>query len=245
MSKKPLTPLLISTVLISCGSPMHAEEAKDAIGVVAKDAFTALFNGKDLSGWKTPDDVKWAWSVQGGVIRGISDEKAHGKELWTEKDYGNFILKLDWRYPDKPVKKMLKIILPNGDDALTPDGTKIKEEVLFAGDSGILIRGEVMSQINICCKSAGSGELYGYRKKVQGMSPEVRTACVPKLKADNAPGEWNNFVITAKSGRVTVELNGKVVIDNARMPGLPAQGPIALQHHGEGIEFRNVTIKEL
>lgn len=206
---------------------------------------TALFNGTDFAGWKTPDDVKWAWSVHDGVIRGITDEKAHGKELWTEKEYGDFVLKLDWRLPDPPVKKLLKIILPNGDDALNPDGTKKKEEVLFGGDSGILIRGDVMSQINICCKTAGSGELYGYRKKKPDMSPEVRAACVPILRADHAPGEWNQFIITVKGERVTVELNGKVVINHAEMPGLPPRGPIALQHHGEGIEFRNVSIKEL
>ena len=203
-----------------------------------------LFNGHDLKGWKTPGDVAWAWSVKDGVIRGITDEKAHGKELWSEKGYGDFVLELDWRFPDPPVKKMLKIILPNGDDALNEDGTKKKEERLVGGDSGILIRGDVMSQINIVCKSAGSGELYGYRKKKPGMPPEVRAACVPKLRADHEPGEWNHFKITVKGDHVSVELNGKLVIDDARMPGLPERGPIALQHHGEGIEFRNVTLRE-
>lgn len=227
--------------VIALGSTTLAEEPTPA----AITAPVELFNGVDLTGWKTPDDVKWAWSVQDGIIRGITDEKAHGKELWSEKSYRNFILRLDWRFPDPPTRKQLKIILPNGDDALAPDGTKIKEEVLFGGDSGILIRGDVMSQINIVCKSAGSGELYGYRKKKPGMSPEVRAACVPKLKADRPIGEWNHFVITAKADRVTVELNGKVVIDDARMPGLPESGPIALQHHGEGIAFRNVSITEL
>jgi len=210
-----------------------------------EEAFTPLFNGKDLEGWKTPEDVAWAWSVKDGVIRGVTDEKAHGKELWSVKDYGDFVLEVDWRFPDPPVKKMLKIILPNGDDALNADGTKKKEERLVGGDSGILIRGEVMSQINIVCKSAGSGELYGYRKKVPNVSPEVKAACVPKVRADHEPGEWNHFVITAKGERVTVELNGKRVIDGALMPGLPARGPIALQHHGEGIEFRNVKVREL
>ena len=77
------------------------------------------------------------------------------------------------------------------------------------------------------------------------MSPEVRAACVPKMKADHPIGEWNTFVITAKGDQVTVELNGKIVIENAKMPGLAARGPIALQHHGQGIEFRNVSITPL
>jgi hypothetical protein len=217
-----------------------------ALTAAAEDpAFHPLFNGADLKGWKTPADISWAWTVKDGVIHGITDEKAHGKELWTEAEYGDFILELDWRFPDPPVKKALKIIGPDGSDVLNPDGSKKKELVTFAGDSGILIRGDVMSQINIVCKSAGSGELYGYRKKKPDMPPEVRAACVPKLRADHEPGAWNHFTITARGETITVELNGKLVIDHARMPGLPARGPIALQHHGEGIEFRNVRIREL
>ncbi|MCB1133579.1 MAG: DUF1080 domain-containing protein, partial [Verrucomicrobiae bacterium] len=99
-------------------------------------SWNPLFNGSDLSGWKTPADVAWAWKVEDGVIRGITDEKAHGRDLWSEREFGDFVLELDWRFPDPPVKKMLKIILPNGDDALNPDGTRKKEEVLFGGDSG-------------------------------------------------------------------------------------------------------------
>lgn len=209
------------------------------------ESFTPIFNGTDLKGWKAPAEGAWVWSVKDGVIHGVTDPNAHGKELWSEKDYGDFVLEVDWRFPDPPVKKMLKIIGPDGNDVLNPDGTKKKEEVLFGGDSGILIRGDVMSQINIVCKSAGSGELYGYRKKKPDMAPEIRAACVPKLRADRPPGEWNHFVITAQGERVTIELNGNVVIDHVLLPGLPARGPIALQHHGEGIEFRNVKIRGL
>jgi len=40
-------------------------------------------------------------------------------------------------------------------------------------------------------------------------------------------------------------LNGEVVIDKARLPGVPRRGPIALQHHGDPIQFANLYIKEL
>jgi hypothetical protein len=40
-------------------------------------------------------------------------------------------------------------------------------------------------------------------------------------------------------------LNGKTVLDNARLPGVPADGPIALQHHGAPIEFANIYMREL
>jgi len=35
------------------------------------------------------------------------------------------------------------------------------------------------------------------------------------------------------------------VIENAQLPGVPERGPIALQHHGDPIEFANIYIKEL
>jgi hypothetical protein len=44
---------------------------------------------------------------------------------------------------------------------------------------------------------------------------------------------------------LTVILNGQTVIENARLPGVPARGPIALQHHGDPIQFGNIYIEEL
>ncbi len=44
---------------------------------------------------------------------------------------------------------------------------------------------------------------------------------------------------------VSVVLNGKQVIDNCHLPGVPAAGPIGLQHHGDPIQFANIFVKEL
>jgi hypothetical protein len=48
-----------------------------------------------------------------------------------------------------------------------------------------------------------------------------------------------------KGDRLTVVLNGQLVIDNAQLPGIPARGPIGLQDHGDPLEFANLHIKEL
>ena len=76
-------------------------------------------------------------------------------------------------------------------------------------------------------------------------------------EADHDIGEWNRFEITMRGNHLSVELNGKQVLENARLPGIPARGRIALQHHGgkdnQGswisppalVQFRNVFIKEL
>ncbi|MEI6179059.1 MAG: DUF1080 domain-containing protein, partial [Verrucomicrobiota bacterium] len=90
----------------------------------------------------------------------------------------------------------------------------------------------------------GSGEVYGYRKD-SSMSAEVKAGVTPKAKADKPQGEWNRTLITLKGDRLTVSLNGKAVIDNAALPGVPASGPIGLQHHGGAIDFANIWIKDL
>ena len=88
------------------------------------------------------------------------------------------------------------------------------------------------------------------------MSPEVRKGVTPVTHADKNIGEWNTFHITMKKDRLTVELNGIVVIKDAQLPGIPESGPIALQHHGSKkdgawnsppslVQFRNIYIKEL
>ena len=73
----------------------------------------------------------------------------------------------------------------------------------------------------------------------------LRTACPPKVNADAPPGEWNRFIITLRGDRIAVVLNGRLIIDDAQLPGLPETGPIALQYHGDAIRFGNLFIKEL
>ena len=88
------------------------------------------------------------------------------------------------------------------------------------------------------------------------MPPEVRRGVTPKVNADKNIGEWNTFKITMRANRMTVELNGIVVIENALLPDLPPSGPIGLQHHGSKqngewnsppslVQFKNIYIKEL
>jgi hypothetical protein len=84
----------------------------------------------------------------------------------------------------------------------------------------------------------------GYRVD-KTLPMDIRNACTPKKVADAKPGQWNRFFITMKGDRCTVVLNGETIIDNAQLPGIAAEGPIALQYHHDAIEFANVFIKEL
>ncbi len=206
--------------------------------------FTSLYTGVDLSGWKAaPNHVghftskDWVLNYDGG-----SGEANQG--LWTTKSYRDFTLIVDWRLPNKPVEKSAQVILPSGDVALDENGKPRTVRIQDGGDSGIYLRGSLKAEPNIWCQPVGSGDVTGYRGD-RKLPAEVRAGVTPKLRADNPPGQWNRFVITMKSDRVTIVLNGKTVIENAQLPGIPAEGPIGLQHHGDAIEFANLYVKEL
>ncbi len=209
---------------------------------VPPPGFTALFNGKDLDGWRglghvNPYEIaKWSseertakqqaadadmrahWRAEGGEI--IND--GSGVYLTTAKDYRDFELLLEWR-----------MMSPNT-------------------DSGIYLRGCPQVQIwdpanprdqqNGCDK--GSGALWNNQNEAEGKWP--------LFKADKPIGQWNSFRILMLGERVTVEFNGQTVVryavmenfwDRAR-PMLPA-GPIQLQTHGGEMRFRNVFVREI
>jgi hypothetical protein len=208
------------------------------------EGFEQLFDGKTLAGWNATAEAAPFWTAQGAIFKGKADPAGNGQDLWTEKSYKDFILCVDWRQPNKPQKKALAVILPSGEDAVDAQGQPKTEERLHAGDSGIFLRGDKKAQVNITSKSIGSGEIYGYRTDLT-QPAAVRAACVPKSVADQKAGAWNRFFITVKGDRVTVELNEQIVIDQAQLPGLAGEGPIGLQHHGDGIEFGNIFLKPL
>jgi hypothetical protein len=206
--------------------------------------FKSLYTGLDLSGWKHSEKHKQHWQAKDWILDydGKCDEPE--PHLWTEKEYGDFVLIADWRWTRKAETRKQPVLLPSGEYATNPDGTRREVDAPYAGDSGIYLRGNSKSQVNIWCWPAGSGEVYGYRED-RSLPAEVRAALTPRAKADKPIGEWNRFIITLKGDRLTVELNGQTVIESARLPGVPRRGPIALQHHGDPIQFANLYIKEL
>jgi len=214
---------------------------KDEIAEETK-GFHALFTGS-LSGWKQEEGHGGHWQPKDWILNYDGKSEAKDKNLWTAKDYGNVELICDWRWTAKPTKTKRPILLPSGDEAME-DGKPKEVEVDDAGDSGIYLRGSPKAQVNIWCWPAGSGEVWGYRTDKK-MPAEVRAAATPKVKADKPIGQWNRFLVTMKGDRLTVDLNGKRVIDNAQLPGVPKRGPIGLQHHGDPIQFANIFVREL
>jgi hypothetical protein len=218
------------------------------------ERFVAIFNGKNLDGWVVRQPDNHDWKVIDGVIDCDPQSEAKGDwNLWTEQEYADFELLVDWRIKESPfVNRNARIIQPDGTYQKDSSGKEIAITVPNA-DSGIFLRGQHKSQVNIWCWPVGSGEVWGYRTDPK-FPPEVHAGVTPKVKADRPIGQWNTFDITMRGDRLTVKLNGTLVIENARLPGVPPKGPIALQHHGDRkdgdwgaslLQFRNIYIKEL
>lgn len=220
------------------------------------DEWIPLFNGQDLSGWKIPEGDNGHWKVVDGVIDYDALSEAPGdKDLWTERSFEDFVLRFDWRAKEYAGLYPIPNVLPDGSHETDAAGKVIlTERPNF--DSGIYLRGSSKSQVNLWGWPVGSGEVYGYRTDPQ-MPPEVRTGVTPKVRADKPVGEWNQMEVTMRDDRLTVVLNGQTVIENAQLPGVPEEGPIAIQHHGgrkedgtmDGasslVQLRNIYIKEL
>jgi len=239
------TGALLTAVAITAGTypggARAADEPKPPAG------FTALFNGKDLGGWQGNIDMKQRaalskekqdellkqrtktmlehWTVKDGIIH--CDGKG-GISLQTTKDYGNFELWVDWKIEKK-------------------------------GDSGIYLRGQPQVQIwdsdNLAESlkadwGTGSGGLWN-NPLPKGVDPKS-IGKTPLKKADKPVGEWNTFRIIMKGEKVTVYLNGELVVDNQPLAAykpfndkLPEKGPIELQFHNDPLWFKNIYIKEL
>ncbi|MHC5537351.1 3-keto-disaccharide hydrolase [Singulisphaera rosea] len=224
-----------------------------------KDAdFIPLFDGKDLSQWIIPEGDNGHWKILDGVIDYDARSEAPGKNknLVSKREFGDFVLKIDWRLKETPYENpRIPYILPDGTHARGVNGKPLTLR-LPDSDSGVYLRDvNGKSQINMWCWPIGSGEVYGYRMD-KSMPAKVRAGVTPKTQADKPVGEWNEFEITLVGDRLTVVLNGTTVIEDAQLPGIPQRGPLSLQHHGgfkDGkytgppslVQFRNIRIKTL
>lgn len=221
------------------------------------DGWQSLFNGENLDGWEIRSGNDGIWSVVDGVIDCNPRADLPGDNtLWSKRSFGDFSLHVEWRIKETKGEYPMPIVQPDGTDKKDANGITFTE-LRPNADSGIYLRGTSKSQVNIWCWPIGSGEVYGYRTDAK-MPAEVRAGVTPNANADKPVGEWNTFIITVRGNMLAVELNGQIVIEHAKLPGVPEKGPIALQHHGgynatddtwnaasSLVQFRDLYIKEL
>jgi hypothetical protein len=219
----------------------------------APAGFGSLFEGRSLEGWEVRQADNRDWRVIDGVIDCDPHEGPGDRNLWTRRSFGDFELFVDWRIKQAPyTNRAARVILPDGTYQRDAAGDPVLSAVPNV-DSGIFLRGQHKSQVNIWCWPVGSGEVWGYRTD-PAFSPEVRAGVTPRVRADRPIGEWNTFHIVLRGDRLTVRLNDRLVLEDARLPGIPESGPIALQHHGDRkdgewgaslVQFRRIYLREL
>jgi hypothetical protein len=198
-----------------------------ASAFAADPGFRDLFNGKNLDGWTLIKPTGSGYVVKDGVI--ICPEDGGGN-LLTDKDYSNFVLRLEFK--------------------LSPAGNNgIGIRAPLTGDiaySGIEL--QILDHDNP--KYKGIIKPFQKHGSVYDLIPAKAEALKPV-------GEWNQQEVTVDGKHIVVKLNGTTITDAdlgtitdqavlAKHPGaLRTTGRIGFLGHGSHVEFRNIRIKEL
>jgi hypothetical protein len=189
--------------------------------------FISLFNGKDLTGWTLVSKKGGGYSVVDGTIV-CAD--GGGGNLLTEREFSDFVLKVEFKLP------------PGGNSGI---GLRAP----LAGDvaySGIEI--QVLDQDNEKYK--------GWLKDWQ-RTGSLYNVFPSKGDALKPVGQWNEYEITVKGTHFTVVLNGTKILDAdtstikdpevlKKHPGLQrTSGRVGFLGHNDPVAFRNIRIKPL
>jgi len=206
---------------------------------VPPEGFTALFNGKDFTGWHTPPLVKEYWVIEDGILKSPGLIESWGASLSTRKQYRDFILMLDFRMP-----------------TISDSGINFRRLIPHIPGFGD------MEQFNLRSRG-GMGHLESYY-----FLPE-ETARRMGLKQEEKPhvrhidpevGVWHTVKLTVQGRTFSAEYDGELIHDRFQYHDWMLNmepAPIRLQKHkvvyGENlggvnpcpIEYRNIFIKEL
>lgn len=207
-----------------------------------EDGFTPLFNGRDLTGWVygrrasgTENRTGKGYQVENGVLFSTKED---GGNLYTERQYGDFVLRFEFRLTEN-ANNGIAIRAP-----LQGDAAYAGIEIQVLDDSGSEYRDLRPAQYH--------GSIYNMVPARRGFQKPI--------------GEWNAQETTARGRRITIVLNGTTIVDASldevkdeallakhRDMSRPegsrgianTRGHIGLLGHGTRVEFRNIRIQEL
>jgi len=200
-----------------------AEEANRRLrGDDKAEGFTTIFNGSDLKGWAGAVDN---YEVREGAI---VCRQGHGGSLYTKKEYGDFIVRLEFKLP------------PGGNNGLA---------IRYPGNGNPAYDG--MAELQVLDNTADKYsklDVRQYHGSIYGMVAAHRGYLRPV-------GEWNYQEVTVKGSTIKVELNGTVIVDadvskvTEFMGGSPhpgkdlKKGHFGFAGHSDPVMFRNIAVK--
>jgi len=188
-----------------------------------------LFNGKNLDGWSIyvsdpKIDAASFFYVKDGVIETPGVPTGY---LRTKKEFENYRLHVEWRYPEKPTNSGV-FLHTVGPDKIWPTHYQCQLKHLSAGD--FIIQGEGVSAT--------------VRDTVYLSTPKVKPiATKMKPSSEKNPGEWNSYDIVCMGNTVEVKVNG--VLQNYATKCSISKGGIGLQAEGSKIQFRKIWIEKI
>ena len=219
--KCSFAPLLAAFALTLLPAVAAAEDKKES-----EEGFVSIFDGQSLKGWQGGTG---AYEVKDGAIVCLKEGK--GGNLYTEKEYANFVLRLEFK------------LTPGANNGI---GIRAPKE----GDAAFVgMEIQVLDDGHPNYKGIKDYQTHG---SVYGVLPAKRGFLKPN-------GEWNTEEITCDGKHVKVVLNGEIIVDGdiekastpmtvdgREHPGLKRdKGFICFCGHGAHVEFRNLRVKEL
>ncbi|HMC01169.1 MAG TPA: DUF1080 domain-containing protein [Flavobacteriaceae bacterium] len=210
---------------------------KNVMPVFTENEFTQLLNGKDFSGWYTwleskgrNNDPENIFTIEeGGILHDMGKELGY---IMTEKSFGNFHFKLQFKWGEKkwPPRDTLKRdsgicynIPENEPDHIWPQSVECQIQEGDVGDFWLL----------------------GYSTiQVDGEQnpPLQHSRMIKKKDAEKPNGQWNTVEVLSFNGKCVHIVNGVVVNygENSSLIG----GKILLQSEYAEVYYRNVFIRE-
>lgn len=192
-----------------------------------ESGYVSLFNGKNLDGWV---GNKESYQAKDGMIV-IEPKGGGGGNLFTEKEYGNFILRFEFQ------------LTPGANNGLGIHAP-LEGDAAYVGKELQILDNEHEKYAKL--------ETYQYHGSVYGVMPAKRGFLKPT-------GEWNQQEVIVEHPKIKIILNGTTILegdylesskngtlDKKDHPGLQrSSGHIGFLGHGDVVHFRNIRIKEL
>jgi hypothetical protein len=223
MKRIVLTAGMLLTVTAMIAPPGPAGEQDDG--------WVKLFNGKDLSGWsvfldpKKKVDPAKVFTVQEGII--VCEGTPFGY-LITDKEYENYMLKVQWRWGKKvhgKVRNSGVFVHVVGPNKIWPKAVEAQLMADHAGDFWLVDNFKLTVDPK---RQDQKTKRHFYRMK-DHVEKEV--------------GEWNQYEITCKGDSIRLVINGQLV--NEGTEAELSKGRILLQSEGAEIHFKDVALKQL